>query len=57
MSRLVKSNPGLDLLNVNPMSLSVMAFSVLVAFCIDCADMVTAHDALRVFPVKNVEKS
>jgi hypothetical protein len=49
-----QSNPiaSLDLLGANPLFFSFLAYSAMMAFCLDFTDAVAARDALDLFPVR-----
>jgi len=52
MSSLTNASMSADHLRANPFFLSMMAFSIAIALCLDVADAFTARDALHAFPVQ-----
>jgi hypothetical protein len=43
---------SLDSLRASPLILSVMAYSFVMAFCLDVTDVLTARDPLELFPIQ-----
>jgi hypothetical protein len=54
MSPQSNASQCLDLLKANPIPMSMMAFSIVAAMCLDFADAVTFRDTLHAFPEKKV---